>query len=350
MKLFIYALFFTVFGCSTTPEESNSISFYKDPLANASLYTLWIQNGCTLYRNDIIKHFPGERCIFLEDGRLISSTKKEIRMFSPSKEVLWEVKGHFHHQLHLSVDKQRILTLSSTAVKRGKKIFRDDVIVVFQLDGRILSSESIYPHLVAKGIKTLESINQSKLLEFEADFESSHLNSIYEIPENAFSEKIPWLQTGNIIVNSLRLGVFIFSPDLKKILHHKVFPFSRWHSVHDVQITPDGEYLLFNNKVSDATEARISAIQKFNDPENRMTFDFRASPQEMFYSPVCGGVQEVGDIIFFSHVITGGFFYSKRKKTIIYSIPGFYGQELINNPTQELKLVDVESFLKNSGN
>lgn len=339
-----------LFGCSIVPQQSNQTNVYADPESVVSHYDMWVQNGCTLFRRHEIKSFPGERCIFLDDGKFVSSTKKEIRMFSPGKEILWEIKGHFHHQVNLSEDKQRILALSSDIVVRDEKKVRDDVVVILNLDGKIIARERIYPHLVSERTAKVRKMIQENPLDPEVKYESSHFNSIYEIPENKYSKEIPWLQAGNIIINSTGIGVYVLTPNLKKIIHHKVFPFSFLHSIHDVQITPEGEYLIFNNKVTNSRGARISAIQKYNEPEDKLTLDFRASPQEIFYSPYCGGVQDLGDVIFFSHVFNGGYLYSKGEKTIIQSFPGVNGDERESSPTQQLKLINGHSFLKNVSN
>ncbi len=304
--------------------------------------SMWVQNGCTLIKNKEWKPFPGVFCIFLDDGRLISATGKEIRMYSPTKEILWEKKGHFHHQLNLTIDKKRILALSSEVVTRNKKKERDDVFLIMDLEGNEIARESFYPHFKEKGLFPLGWDNILNLVEVGADVETSHFNSIYEIPKNIHSKELPWLQEGNIIVNSHNLGIFVFSPDLKRILHRKVISNSAWHSIHDVQITPESEYLFLNNRVTSESGKRFSAIQKFSEWENRTTFDFRASPPEMFFSANCGGVQELGDIIFFSHVVSGGYFYSKSRAMVFSSLP------LNNLPTQQLKLIDATNFLKNS--
>lgn len=289
-------------------------------------------------------------CLFMDDGRFLSASKDSLRLFSPAKEILWEMKGHFHHQLNFSIDKKRILALSSEVVKRGKTSQRDDVFLIVDLAGNVLHRESFYPHMMNHNLAPLLWSRGGPLKDVGADNETSHINSIYEIPANAYDQSVPWLKAGNIIVNSTGLGVFIFTPDLKNILHQKRFDFSLNHMVHDVQITPDGDYFFFNNWVKTPQKSPISAVQKFNEPQNKMTFDFQASPPEMFYSAVCGGVQEIDDIIFFSHNVNGAYFYSKKKKTILFAVPGYNGNPSDMRPLQQLKLINVNDFLKSSGN
>lgn len=345
MTLIYSILLFLTASCSSW-ESAVIAAKHKTTIAkmDAALEHLWIQNGCSLYRRKVIKIFPGSFCQFLDDGSFISASHTSIRLFSKAQEVVWEIKGHFHHQVNLSLDKKRILVLTSDIVKRDGKLQRDDAFLILDLDGKTIARESFHPHLLRR---SLTPLNWTTLK--MASLETSHFNSIYEVPENPYSNTVPWLKAGNIIVNCLMLGVFIFSPDLKKILHHRTFTFSQDHFVHDIQITANGEFLVFNNLALSKNENSHSAIQKFNGPENRMTLDFRASPPEMFYSAHSGGVQEIGDSIFFSHVVNGGYVYSQTRKEILQSIPGYLGDIIKLNPTQQLKLVDVTEFLKNSG-
>ncbi len=350
MKYLCPIILLSLVGCSfwksslTPLKQDVSMTKMETPIED-----LWIQNGCGLYRSGERKIFPGELCQFLDDGRFVSATNTSLRLFSKAQEVLWEIKGHFHHQVNLSVDKKRILVLSSDMVKRERRLQRDDVFVILDLEGKILARESFFPHIQKRGLKALKWTMTPILKRTGTDLETSHFNSMYEIPENSYSNTVPWLKAGNIIANSLELGVFVFSPDLKKVLHHRVFEFSQRHNVHDIQITQEGEFLIFNNLAVTKKKTPSSAIQKFSGPENRMTLEFQGSPPEMFFSAVCGGVQELGDYIFFSHVTNGGYIYSKSKKEILYFFPGHLGNILENIPTQQLKAIDARAFLKNMG-
>ena len=120
--------------------------------------------------------------------------------------------------------------------------------MVITLDGKILHRAPMVNFLKGErkrwtGVLVLKAL--------KADSESSHFNSFYEIPENDLSAKVDWLKPGNLIVNSLVLGVLVFDTTLSKVLHRFVHKGSHWHSVHDVQVTSSGEILLFNNHVAE---------------------------------------------------------------------------------------------------
>ncbi len=113
----------------------------------------------------------------------------------------------------------------------------------------------------------------------KADIETSHFNSIYEIPENKGGKKSRFLKAGNLIVNSTGIGIFILSPDLSEVLYEKSYSHSLRNEIHDVQVTPDGLFLIFNNTVNDPlTSYKYSAIQKFDPVSEKLIFDYPNGP------------------------------------------------------------------------
>lgn len=306
-----------------------------------------IQNGCALYdTKDFFKLFPGNICIFLNDGSFISAGTKAIRRISREEKILWEKEGHFHHQVNLTPDGKRLLTLTSEIVERNKRKERDDVIRIFDLSGNELYRRSVIDLLPEVNLSPLDWSKAPETVALGAEIETSHVNSIYEIPANPQENKTAYMKSGNIIINSSRLGIFILSPDLRKILYHKQFPQSFFHALHDVQVGGDGNFLLFNNNVPTDGFHRWSAIQKYDPVKEKITFEWTSLPKEMFYSPACGGVQEIGKYIFFNHITNGGYVYSKKEKKVIGAVPGYNGNPKEVLPTQQLKFVDVSEFLK----
>ena len=294
--------------------------------ATPDIEKLWVQNGCFLYTNkNDVKSYPGMFCVFMPDGSFLSANEQALKRISPTKEVLWEVAGHFHHQMNLSQDGLRIYALSS-------EVERDDVLMILDLNGKIL--------------RRVNTTTFAKTVSREQLNDTTHFNSFYEIPENAYSASVPWMKAGNLIVNGYKMGVFIFSPDLSQVLSHHFIP--RQNQLHDVQVTPDGEFLFFNNWAQSEDGNRFSAIQKYDPVTKKISTLFKASPKEMFYSPAGGGVQEFGDLIFFNHVSAGGFLWSVPEQKLIYALPGVNGNRGQLGSIQQLKLVDVEEFFKNS--
>lgn len=309
----------------------------------------WIQNGCTLfqYRKPPVS-FPGNQCVFLPDGSFISATSHSLKRISPALAVLWELPGHFHHQLNLSPDRSRLLALSSEIISEEGKKYRGDVFLVISPEGKILHRKTARSILEEKNVPRLKGWPRNEEVQIlNADEEISHFNSIYEIPENSQSGN-SWLKPGNIIVNGNGQGIFILSADLSAVLYYLDYPPSRWNNLHDVQVTEKGEFLIFNNMVFDSGSV-YSAVEKFDPLKKKLTWRFTAEPKEMFYSATCGGVQELGDLIFFSHVTVGGYVYSRTQKKIIRFFAGTNGNPRGGSPVQQLKFPDpatIEEFFR----
>lgn len=319
-------------------------------------------NGCTIFnmRGENIKSFPGEICQFLDDGSYVLSSGHGIMRMTKKMETLWEVKAHVHHQVNLSPDKKRLLILSSD-IFNGKNDVRQDKFIIMDLHGKVIHEQ-----------KASEIFRQIKVTPFmrpytdpghifNAKDEISHFNSIYEIGEIRQSEKKPeWLTKGNVVVNSLIDGIFILSPDLKKVLHHTKFSLSENHSVHDVQVTERGSFLYFNNlekpqlkkDLSKIKEGETffptlkSSVQEINPVNGQLIEEFDPSPDGVFFSSIMGSVQELDkDTWILSHYLNGTYLYSRSKKTIILNTPFTHVTNFRYHPTQQIKAEDLSKFL-----
>ncbi len=182
----------------------------------AAWESLYLQNGCSVFSFPTKpKFYPGELCIFLDDGTFISAGAKGIRRFNRDQSTMWEVSGHYHHQINLTSDKNRILSLVSETTVRGKLRERDDVFIIHDLKtGKVLHRRLAWDVLAEKKIPSINWRESIILKEANADLENSHFNSFYEIPQNAQALKAAYLKPGNLILNSMELGIIILSPDL----------------------------------------------------------------------------------------------------------------------------------------
>jgi hypothetical protein len=238
---------------------------------------------------------------------------------------------------------------SSIKEKAGKKE-RDDVLLILDENGKVLHQQTGSWLLRQIGHRPINLRIKHPIGEEKADYDLTHFNSIYEIPENAGAAHASYLKPGNIIVNSSGVGIFILSPDLKRVLYHVKIKDNEDVLLHDVQVTLEGEFIYFNNVIADPESPnRYSAIDKYNPITKKRTFRFTAEPKGMFYATTSGGVQEFGDFIFFSHIVTGGYLYSKTKKTIVLTVPPSFSSPLRPVPVQQIKILDVRKFLENHG-
>ncbi len=280
------------------------------------------QSACVIHnlKGDIVKEIPGDICIFMDDGSYISASGTSLRSISADSSLQWFLEIPVHHQINLSHDKKRILVLSSEFLTREGVKTRDDRFLIVSLDGKILHDNTIGELLPSKELLQLPITNSFSIWK---DFktESSHFNSIFEIQEIPLRKDAPWLAPGNIIVNSVRLGVLVLTPDLKQVLHRFTYPRSYDHQVHDVQILPTGNLLLFNNSTKAwSEEMEFSSIDEV-DP---VTFDLRytmnSTPEAHFFSASRSGAHAVNeDLLVISLEWQGVYVVSRKTGKFIYS-------------------------------
>ncbi|MES2527782.1 MAG: hypothetical protein V4598_11870 [Bdellovibrionota bacterium] len=299
--------------------------------------------GCSLYNYQgvLIKNFPGSICVYLEDGRVVSGTDKMIRLISPDREILWEKNGNYHHQINLSPDGKRIYALSSEVREEKGTSVRYDWFVIFDLDGNVLAENSIR-HLEKDFLDNNISLFFQDLFQ-NTTKERSHFNSIFEIGDVKVNPAVPAIAKGNVIVNSLFLGVYILSPDLKKVLHHFMIPGSAGHLVHDVQILSDGNILIFNNESNPVDAPYHSSALQILDPVSlKSIYSFSGEKGIPLYSSHCGGAQKLDEEFFlYSHMVNGAYIFSRKTGKIVKSIfePNvIFGR---TNPVQNLRLVKL---------
>ncbi len=296
------------------------------PGAHAS--TQSYRSGCVVFQpGKILKTFPGSNCLFLPDGSFISASNTHLKRITTTGEVDWEIPGAFHHQMNLALDGESLFVMSSEVEKK----VRSDKIQRVSLTGKILSETTSKDLIRQANLKT-NLFADSATEDFQ---QISHFNSISEIP-SLEGKGPPYLSRGNIIINSLRLGFFILSPDLKNILHHQTISTSRDHSVHDVQVTKRGTILFFNNEMG-GDSFRRSGIQELFPASGKIVSV--VDPGPYFYSPVAGSVQEIDDDkIIFCHAYSGTYIYSRAQKKLIETIPGSVGNRLNFKPVFEVKI------------
>lgn len=311
----------------------------------------WIEgyflvNGCKIYGigGFQLRTFPGDRCLFFENGDFISSTATHTRYISKDNEVKWVVPGLYHHQTTLSADGKRILALVSKMVIKSGKNIRVDKFQIISIHGVVLFEQtSDELHRQAKK----PDLDWKPPGANSADIEISHFNSFYEIPE-LLNKNVPaYLKSGNFVVNGTESGVFFLSPDLKTVLHHMDVKESQANHLHDVQVLSNGNLLFFNNWTGGyPIYKRFSSIQEMDLNSMKLVLNFTAKPLGMFYSHICGGVQRLtDDMVLFSHVFNGTYVYSQSKDEIVLNVSGtnIDGDRLV--PAQQVKALKLDKFL-----
>ena len=309
-------------------------------LPAASWEETHLVSACRIYQGSGLKlrEFPGQICIFLNDGKFLSATSDKLRLFGVRSEVIWELDGHFHHQLNLSPDGKRILTLSSAV---NDKI-RTDKFMVISMEGKILAERNASELLMGKVPFLRWPVTDAVLRDKGILLENSHFNSIYEIPAQT-NKKSPF-QAGQIVVNGLVQGILVLSPDLKSIIRHVIYQGSKEHSLHDVQVTASGNFLVFNNEMTGKNSH--TSVDEFEPINQKIVYQFKADPPEVFYSKNAGGVQEFGanHLIVSSHL--SGTYLINRKTNKVESVNRNTHMDTFKfMPVQQVKAQNLSGFL-----
>ncbi len=304
----------------------------------------------------MLRSFPGKYCLFLPDGSYISTENEHIRRINPDNEILWQVNEPIHHQNKFSHDGKRILGLSSAIyVTPKEEKSREDTFVVMDLDGKVLHKQSASAILNKMKVLFLPWKGKEKIQGISSEI--SHFNSIQEIPPQTSTKGRPdWLKAGNIVVSGLRQGVFVLSPDLQKVLHHRYFIQTHKHAVHDAQITANGTFLYYANLVANSslkdtsdpfggTQEKLYSAVYETDVDDKIVNQFTANPVELFYSWACGGVQELDkDTWLFNHILVGTYIYSKSQKKVLMMTVQANADWMKFSGVQEVKAMDLTKF------
>lgn len=229
---------------------------------------------CEIYNMDglLIRRLPGKMCIFLKDGSFLSAQKDRVAYYDHLRNELWSHKIYPHHQMNTSLDQNHFLILGSDVKKienkKTKKIenVRADVLYVLNKKGDILKSFDAYEERHQFNSKIWqEAVNRrlynggARAIYKDVDWEFTHANSFYEIPQNKISEQIPAFKEGNYIINDLNLmWIYVLSSDLKRVLWQSSLIKPPWILFHDVQVIPNSSSLLiYDNGTKDRGASRI---------------------------------------------------------------------------------------------
>lgn len=310
------------------------------------------------YDQTLIHNFPGNYCLFLDDGRFIAAEKNGIAMYDANQVQVWSRAGHFHHQINWADGRKYVLALKSDLVQEKDKKIRRDVVVKIDLDGKIVSennSESMMSEAQSKEMNlqkpSLFPVVWTTHPDFDnKSFERSHFNSIYEIPDNALSKKNPAFKEGNVIVNNVNGQTYILSGNLDQVLFTRTIPGARL--THDMQVTKSGDFLFFNNfnvdeKGHPPQEGPYSSVDQINPLTGKIVYKFTAEPKQLFFSWCCGGVQEIDhDTLLISHVISGMYIVNRKTKKIIKYNTKVSGVDDPNyRAVQQYRAFDLTKFL-----
>lgn len=322
---------------------------------------------CTILNmsGDVLRTFPGSRCVFLPDGSVLSGKARTLTFYDSSMTQLWQLPMENHHQINLSLDGKLFLVMTSSLRQRETLKVRYDRLEVMDRTGKRLKYFDFYDHYedinrrIGKRKAPYVLIGESMREHVPEDvkYEFSHANSFYEIPSNSNENKHAAFKKGNFIVNvnvADSEGILlILDKDLKKILWSMKQPKTKNNltSLHDVQFLPSGKLLAYTN-LSPQSQGDFSSIDEIDPLTGKVTNLYVDSAPKNFFSPYCGGVQKLDSGHLLISDITnehGRAFEVDKKGKRIWQIDnpqkGTNGKPDI---FQQIKREDLEAFLKNN--
>ena len=338
-----------------------SLFLLSKPSVAADHYVI----GCMVYNSSftLLHSYPGTMCAFFPDGSYVRYQPKqhEISRINANGEIKWKRIISAHHQLKISADGKKILTLAKDFHNGAFcRVGYDDFYALDSSNGNVLYRWSGFEHrqelLKIAGRLRFFSLNEDGSTKGH-DCELSHFNSIDEIPPNPLEKSNSAFKKGNYIVSLNGLPVFAVLDSRMKKLIWISRPSNHFLSYHDIQMLPSGEILLYRNTQRNSSEEVVSAgyISRFDPLSGKEAWRYPALEANDSY-PVgtygSGGAQALPEGILFNTNSTrnsGGAIYfvdfNGRKK---WEIPSpFKNSAGLPAKFQDVKRIDLTEFLKN---
>lgn len=327
----------------------------------------WHVISCTILnsKGSAKYSFQGLFCNFLDDGSYISYVffpdGRYIVRFGANNQIIWKRKFDVHHQLKLSADKKKLIALTVEFVKTPIcKTTRYDNFSVLDVEtGKSLFSWNSADHI--NKITELKMKYSSPILMSSTEAKPNatvckitHLNSVYEIPENQLSNKIPAFKAGNFIVNFLGLGaVLIVDQKTKEIIWESSLKRDNFSylGLHDVQVLDTGELMYLRNSEANRAQQKYSRFEIHNPITFETRIIYPTKLADNFTSGQMGGIQKIdtGYLLSANSNEEGGWVIKiDAEGNQIYKYFNPEKDQAENRPLyfQDVKTYDLRGFLK----
>ena len=125
-------------------------------------------------------------------------------MTDANNNIIWTSNKYVHHDLKFNSDEKSILVITSEVIKYKNLVVTSDCYSKRDLDKKKLSNwcaKDNIPELEKMGFNFKPKAFLNTFTSEKVNYEISHANSIYEIPQNIGSDTNPAFQAGNYIIN-----------------------------------------------------------------------------------------------------------------------------------------------------
>lgn len=268
MKSILFLIF--LLGCAHTKQIRKELSLVI---------------GCNIYdlNGKVIAGFPGEECVFFDDGSFVTydSKNRVLQRYDKNLSRVWSLNTHVHHGIHLTSAGD--LLVNSSVINN---MVRYDVLLLISPDGVIKQSYSFEKHLeeiktnfphVKKYFKPYKA-DWDKNLNFNSEY--THLAASYEVKKEirGFAPK------GSILLtfNSLGRGAYVLDRYFSKLISYRKLPPKIFH---DVQRYSETEIVYFVN----SSQEDKAHVEIFDVVQNKVTRKI----EKDFFAYFAGAVQMV---------------------------------------------------------
>ena len=300
--------------------------------------------------------------VFFDDGTSIVASHDDhpsVIKYSASGDVIWKRDIYTHHQMNLSIDKKRLLLLSTEVRPRGKETAGYDTFLILDvMNGKTLAEKSSFDFIKSH----LDAFSRIDYFDTKVGFKTMktafHFNSFYEIPPNLSEKTNRAFKRGNFIVNdAYRPYLLILDSGLKDVVW-SFRPFEDVLGFHDVQFQEDGKILFYRGSHLQSPKEKRTVVFKFDPVKNSKEIifpeDLKNPSAERFtgFSDSKGSAQETTEGYLISH------HDSEKGGMIIFTDKNGHLLKTLFNPIidkvsqrpaaiQQIKQYDLSEFFKN---
>ena len=295
LKLFFIAL--TLFS---------SLSFAEEMLAA----------DCRLFNTSgkMITTFPGKQCHFLDDGTVLSLAKTFLSRLGPDGKKLWQVDLKSFETTFTFAERNKFILVTSS---RNAELPFDPRVFIFQiydLEGNLK-----------------ESINSAHL------FGTDKIVNVSDFGEG---------NDGKLFINLFRDGVYILSPDLKKVLKKIRFEGTDNHQVKNVHMTDEGSFLyLHMPRKKPKQETPVVTLEEYFPERKKISLRYPPRPSPSFYFPYGGSLSLTDQYYVINHPLSGTYIVSRLTGEIKNYIIETHQTDLFR-PPHSVRLLSRDKFFK----
>lgn len=300
--------------------------FLKNPTSK------YFYTNCNIYdlNGHLIHSTSGYQfCQYHPEGLILASNThdKKLTLFDKYDEALWTSNEYIHHDLKFSNDLSFLYMIQSKTEKINHKTVRSDCFSKRNYSNQILAEWCLSDH-IDELLKMGFSFTPWAASQFPSwtsefyDFEISHANSMYEIPDITGNTVDSAFSSGNFIINIYgpSKAVIILDKNLKNILWSKNLSQFKINTqvydidTHDVQILKNGHIIAYINKMTlnslSNTTLREAVINyqliEFDPLSDKIYWFYAQDTKNTFANPTNGSITKVNSTFYYLDNTTGG--------------------------------------------